>query len=211
MYGFQWLDVCFIFTFWLLSFSIFHNISQIYLKQENWCKKYFQERREDQILYHHFPSLLLQLSAFLKSGHAFPQALQHVATTPEGKILYKFIKIKLREGRVSPFHMLMNFLNIAIGFSLKNGTALSPLLKRLSELSRDQRHFQEKIKVLTFPVKAQIGVAILLPWFVLTIFGLLEENLLINAVTQVSGLVGFSTAILLELIALLWMQRILKT
>lgn len=206
----EWIEYAFIFACGSLSFSILYSLSRIYVYEERWIKKYFEKKKELQHLHASFPSLLLQLSSFLKSGYALSQGLQHLSKSTEGKWLC--LSLKCRPSILpssSHFSLFLRFLGASISASQKNGISLSPILKKISQLSRDDLNFQEKIKVLTFPIRAQSTIAILLPWFVIVIFSILDADLILNAFSHTSGIVGFSTAFFMEIAALAWMRKIL--
>ena len=157
-----------------------------------------------------FPILLLQFSSFLKAGYAIPQAFHHLSQSSEGKIFLRILKEKDQSVPNTPFSILIQFLHSSIHLSTKNGVPLSPILKRISELSQTHLHLQHKMRVLTFPLRAQGGIAILLPWFVLLIFGFMDPSLILSSLTQPIGIVGFSTALVMDGLAIFWIQRLLR-
>ena len=124
-----WVHIILILFIGTLGFYFSLNLSRIYLTQEKWIKIYFKHQKENKALIEAFPNLLLILSSFLKSGQALPQALQHMAKTKTGLLLYQSLSRPTENTYV-------HFLKICTTLSLKNGISLSPILKRLSELSQ---------------------------------------------------------------------------
>ncbi|MBI3019363.1 MAG: hypothetical protein HYY61_05685 [Deltaproteobacteria bacterium] len=188
------------------SFYVSLNLYTLFITHQKWVLDYFTQKKNEKVVIKNFPSLCLQLSALLQSGHALPQALKHLAQSPNGRTFYHFL--------TSPTKKLdsdiLEFLKHSLLLSSKNGIALSALLKRLSELARLEQEFEEKTKVLSYPTKAQATIAILLPWLVLSLFSLISPEMMSFAFSSWIGGVGFSTALLLELLALLWIKRILQ-
>ena len=190
----------------ILSFLICQASLILWSAHKKWVLEYWAQKKCEKRVMKHLPSLCLQLSSFLHAGHALPQALKHLATSSSGKIFYSLL--------TSPTKNLdsdiLKFLSYALTLSSKNGISLSPLLKRLSELTRFEQEFEEKIRVLSYPTKAQAAIAIALPWLVLILFYLLSPEMMSFAFHSRVGAVGFSTALLLECLALFWMKRILQ-
>lgn len=188
------------------SFYASLNLYILFSTHKRWVVEYWAQKKNEKIVFQNFPSLCLQLSAFLHSGHALPQALKHLASSTSGRTLSHFLTSPTKK---SDFRVL-EFLKHALVLSSKNGIALSPLLKRLSELTRLEQEFEEKTKVLSYPTQAQATIAILLPWLVLILFHLIAPEMMVFAFQSWVGGVGFSSALLLELLAILWMKRILR-
>ena len=208
--GMNILDLFFTLSFFVISFLILHPLSLICLRQKKWIQWYFHHQKQQAILYAALPQLLLQISSFLQSGYAFPQALENIAQSPPGDTLYQLLKKERETPQPSRLSFLITFLKSSIRLAQRNGMALSAIFKRISTLARDQIHFQEKLKVLTFPSKVQAIIAMLLPWFVLIIFALIDPRLISTALQSWTGRVGFSTAFFMELAALVWIRRILR-
>lgn len=188
------------------SFYVSLNMYKIFRAQKKWALHYFSQKKNEKTLMKHFPSLCLQLSSFLQSGHALPQALKQLAHSPSGLAFYHALLSPTKKSNSER----IDFLKHCIILASKNGIALSPLLKRLSELARMHQEREEKIRVLSYPTQAQAWIAILLPWLVLCLFSLIAPEMISCAFHSWVGGVGFSTALLLELLALFWIQRILK-
>jgi len=202
---FGYLEVVFVLIFFLLVFLALHSIFKIVMDQEEWVRHYFKLKKQYASLYETLPSLLLQLSSFLRSGYALPSALRHLCKNPQGALLYTEI-----HSSSSINIPILYFLKVVIITSKKTGIALSDILKQMAELCRNQLTIEEKTKLLTFPLKAEATIAIILPWLVLMIFGLMDLHLITNALTHLSGVVGFSSAILLEGTGILWIRKILR-
>ncbi|MEK7790080.1 MAG: hypothetical protein AAB309_00455, partial [Deltaproteobacteria bacterium] len=103
------------------------------------------------------------------------------------------------------------FLRQAIMLSTRNGISLSPILEQISKLYQTEIRFREKSALLTFPARTQAMIAVLLPWFILLIFGLIAPDLITGTLKQTAGVVGFSTALVIEVIALKWIQKIIHS
>ncbi len=209
---FQWIEAIIVLMFFLILFSSFYSFFKIIFQQEEWIRNYFKMKKKSESLCQALPTLLLQLSSFLRSGYAFPSAMKYLCKNPLGSLLYTEIHSSSSFSVVTSknFSLFFDFLKVTILASKKTGIALSDILKHMAELCRNQLTMEEKTKLLTFPLKAEATIAIILPWLVLMIFGLMDFNLITNALTHVSGVVGFSTAILLEGLGILWMQKILR-
>ena len=199
------LKIALILSSGILSFLICHFSTILWITHKKWVLDYFVQKKNEKVVMKNFPSLCLQLSAFLQSGHALPQALKHLGHSETGRTLYHLLTSPTKKSNSK----LIEFLKHAFLLSSKNGIALSPLLKRLSELARLEQEFEEKTKVLSYPTKAQATIAILLPWLVLLLFHLISPEMMSFAFSSWTGGVGFSTALLLELLALFWIKRIL--
>src|SRR3989338_1368170 len=150
----------------ILSFLICQASCILWGTHKKWVLEYFAQKKCEKMVMKHFPSLCLQLSAFLHAGHALPQALKHLATSSSGKMFYTLLTSSTKKLDSD----LLKFLKYTFHLSSKNGIALSPLLKRLSELTRFEQEFEEKIKVLSYPTQAQAIIAIFLPWLFLFFF-----------------------------------------
>ncbi|MBI2645904.1 MAG: hypothetical protein HYW85_02575 [Deltaproteobacteria bacterium] len=187
------------------SFYSSLNFYTLFMTHKKWVLDYFVQKKNEKIVIKNFPSLCLQLSAFLQSGHALPQALKHLGHSEAGRTLYRLLVSPTKKSDSN----LIEFLKHSLLLSSKNGIALSPLLKRLSELARLEQEFEEKTNVLSYPTKAQATIAILLPWLVLILFHFISPEMISFAFSSWVGGVGFSSALLLELLALFWIKRIL--
>lgn len=206
------LKYFFIASFFALSFLLFYSTLRIFSDHRRSIRDYFLKRQHRKQLEQHFPQLLLQLSSFLKAGYALPQALKMISTSQTGGLLSEALrspKNELRGGMTLPFFIA--FLKQAIFLSSRNGIPLSPLFEKISKLYQTESRFREKITLLTFPAKAQAIIAVLLPWFVLMIFGLIAPDLIGETLKQKAGMVGFSTAFVIDGVALKWVQKIIHS
>ncbi len=200
------LKIALILSSGILSFLISYASYILGITHKRWVLDYFTQKKNEKVVIKNFPSLCLQLSALLHSGHALPQALKYLTHSSSGQLLHHLLTSPMKKLDSD----ILEFLKHSLILSSKNGISLSPLLKRLSELTRFQQEFEEKIKVLSYPTKAQAMIAILLPWLVLILFHLIAPEMMSLAFHSAVGAVGFSTALFLELSALLWMKRILR-
>lgn len=198
----------FVAAFFIISFLFSYAFIRIFFDHRRWIKAYFQKQRQYKILKTHFPLLLLQLSSFLKAGHALPQALKIISKSENGQLLSEALLPTKNKTGDNKLDFFISFLKQAIVLSTRNGIPLSPLLEQISKLYQTEVRFREKIVLLTFPAKAQAMIAVLLPWFILVIFGFIAPNLIIGALTQTAGMVGFSTALVMDGVALKWVQKI---
>lgn len=201
----------FVAGFFTISSLFFYSLIRIFFDHRRWIHDYFQKRRTLKTLEQSFSSLLLQLSSFLKAGYALPQALKIISKSETGRLLSESLSLtsKLRDDSKLTFFIL--FLKQAIMLSTRNGISLSPILEQISKLHQTEIRFREKIALLTFPAKTQAMIAALLPWFILLIFGLIAPDLITGTLKQTAGVVGFSTALVIEAIALKWIQKIIHS
>lgn len=193
-----------ILSFGCAAFYLSWNILKIWFAQKKWIYLFWSEHKKQKALYQALPSLLLQLSSFLQSGHALPSALTQLSQSKLGFLFYHYLKSPSKDFL---FHEFL-FLNTCFSLSTKNGISLSYLLRNISHLIQTQIQTKEKIKILTFPMKAQAYIAILLPWFTLFIFGIIAPSLITEALHSPWGVVGFSTALVLEVLGLIWIKKI---
>lgn len=216
------LKYFFIVVTFILSFLLFYSSLRIFSDHRRWIRDYFIKERHRKQLEQHFSQLLLQLSSFLKAGYALPQALNTISATQTGRLLSEALRSQKKEiprayatSGFSPRNdnvgFLIAFLKQAIFLSSRNGIPLSPLFEKISRLYQTEGRFREKIALLTFPAKTQAIIAVLLPWFVLTIVGLIAPDLVIETLKQKAGVVGFSTAFVLDGVALKWVQKIIHS
>jgi Flp pilus assembly protein TadB len=194
-----------IIAFFINSIFLFSTAIPLIQSYIKWTHFFLENQQAQKKLEKNLPLLLLQFSSFLKSGHAITQALKHLAKSKQGRLLCQ--SLSTENNRSSP----LTFLKTCIKLSQKNGMALSPLLQTLSHLHAEQLRFQDKQALLTFPLRAQALIAMILPWAVIFIFYLQDPSLILNALQNSRGGVGFTTALALESGAFLWIRQILKT
>jgi len=203
------IDIFFIFGCALLTYFMFYAATNIYYTQKKWILNYKNRKQAEYSLYTSLPQLLLQLSSFLKSGYALPPALKYISTSKNGRLLYLLLKTSHRRTDSEKLNLFIQFLRISIALTLKHGISLSLIFKRLSFLLRKQIVLEERIRVLSFPLRAQAIVAVMLPWLVLGIFACIDPALVQNAFHHIIGRVGFSSALGLECLAMIWIRSIL--
>lgn len=217
----------FVAGFFTISFLLFYPLIRIFFDHRRWIHDYFQRRRKLKTLEQNFSSLLLQLSSFLKAGYALPQALKIISKSETGRLLSEALLATKNENSRAPsasprddsknphddnkLKFFILFLKQAIMLSTRNGISLSPILEQISKLYQTEIRFREKIALLTFPARAQAMIAVLLPWFILVIFGLIAPDLITETLKQTAGVVGFSTALVIDGAALKWIQKIIHS
>lgn len=193
----------------LIVFGISYTGGRMVIQHQRWISHYFKRKKEEALLSHHLPSLLLQLSSFLSCGHAFPQALTYISGTPSGQALHQALKAKKPSVTLPTLDFMLQFLKLSISLSGRSGLALSEILKKSASLTKAQLYFEEKKRTLLLPLRIQITVALSIPWGVLLIFALMDPLLIQEAVGSFWGGVGFSTALCLEILSLIWIRRII--
>ncbi len=204
----------FIAGFFTICYLFFYSLIRIFFDHRRWIHDYFQKKRKLKILEQNFSQLLLQLSSFLKSGHALPQALKIISKSETGQLLSESLLPTKNERGLhdrDKLKFFILFLKQAIMLSTRNGIPLSPILEQISKLHQTEIRFREKIALLTFPAKTQAMIAVFLPWFILVIFGLIAPDLITGTLKQTAGVVGFSTALVIDGIALKWIQKIIHS
>jgi Flp pilus assembly protein TadB len=235
----------FVAAFFTISILFFYSLIRIFFDHRRWIDDYFKKKRRLTILEQNFSQLLLQLSSFLKAGHALPQALKIISKTETGGLLSESLLPTNQIPRAFALGMTNDqiprcarddllrdnllrddlllgmtndklkffilFLKQAMMLSTRNGIPLSPILEQISKLYQTEIRLREKIALLTFPAKTQALIAVLLPWFILVIFGLIAPDLITGTLKQTAGVVGFSTALVIDGIALKWIQKIIHS
>lgn len=216
----------FVAGFFTISFLFFYSLIRVFFDHRRWIHDYFQRRRKLKTLEQSFSQLLLQLSSFLKAGYALPQALKIISKSETGRLLSESLLSTKNENSWDPsasprddrklsydrkLKFFILFLKQAIMLSTRNGISLSPILEQISKLYQTEIRFREKIALLTFPARTQAMIAALLPWFILLIFGLIAPDLITGTLKQTAGVVGFSTALVIDGIALKWIQKIIHS
>lgn len=202
----------FVASFFTISSLFFYSLIRIFFDHRRWIHDYFQKRRKLKTLEQSFSQLLLQLSSFLKAGYALPQALKIISKSETGQLLSEALSLTTKNERNdSKLKFFILFLKQAIMLSTRNGISLSPILEQISKLYQTEIRFREKIALLTFPARTQAMIAALLPWFILLIFGLIAPDLITGTLKQTAGVVGFSTALVIDGIALKWIQKIIHS
>ncbi len=192
--------------FVIFTTIFFYHFCWIGLTHRQWIENYFKFQQQNRELKRDLPFLLLQLSSYLQAGHALPQALKNMAVSRTGKLL----QIYANSSSVDHGDSSLSFLRLCFKFSQKNGISLSPLLVKFSEILRQNDAMHQKLILLTFPMRAQAIIALLLPWFVMGIFSFLDSKLISDALSDPYGIVGYSSAIILQGGALLWIRKILN-
>lgn len=204
------MKACFTFCLFALSYTLIHAVLSIYAQQISWFRKQRHYLRAENRLLHLLPQTCLQLSSFLKAGHAIPQALKHMTKQASGNTLYQLLFSADRKCISGELNTFILYIKNAIQLSHKQGISLAEILEKLSTLARNQATSAQKMALLSYPLKAQATIAILLPWFVLLILGLMDPMMITNAFAQTTGVVGFSTAFIMESVAIIWIRRLLQ-
>lgn len=204
------MKACFTFCVFTLSYTFIHAVLSIYAQQIGWFRKQRHHLRSENRLFQLLPQTCLQLSSFLKSGHALPQALKHMTKQETGNTFYQLLFSPDRKCLNGELETFILYIKNVIQLSHKQGISLAEILEKLSTLARSQATSAQKMALLLYPLKAQATIAILLPWFVLLILGLIDPLMIQNAFAHTYGVVGFSTAFIMESAAVIWIRRLLE-
>ena len=202
------LHFIFIFLFFSANYICIYEALKIYTAHRQWIKNSLQEQKNITFILREFPVLLSHTASLLNTGYALPQALKQLQSSRAGLILNQLLSKKKTEFRPCSSHGLLTFVKLAFEVSSKNGISLSPLLKHLSSMARDELRIQEKIKSMVLPIQIQCCIAFFLPWFVLLLFYFIDHPLMIRMFHHYWGIMGCGLAFMLDLTAYIWIKNL---
>ena len=168
-----------------------------------WLQKSSLDQKHQTFFLENEAQLMLQFSTLLQAGHAPKQPPHHLSKSHAGNLFSEQLLGNTQRTQA------MEFAKLCFDLAQSKGISLVPLFTHLSSSVQSQKNLKERLSTLTFPLKAQAITAICIPFFVLLCFCLLDQNLLIETFHTWTGWVGFTTALVLELGAFLWIKKIL--
>ena len=173
-----------------------------------------------------FESKLLDLTSglanALKSGMAFPQALERISSRMAGAMKEE-LSIVLREYRLGldmpdVLDRLVErmpcedakLLSASVRLTMKTGGSLSDVLGEMAEMIRRRRDFAEKLKTLTAQGRFEGYVLGCMPIFAFAVFYLLQPEVMGVLFKSTAGWTAIVVAGVLEALAFIVISRITR-
>lgn len=174
-----------------------------------------QLKFEDSIL-----DFTMGISSALKSGMAFPQAVERISARMKGPIREELEQVlseyRLGTELATAFERMtermpcedIRLLATAIRLTTKTGGSLAEVLGEMTETIRNRREFQDKLKTLTAQGRFEgIGLG-LMPLVAFIIFYFIQPEMTMSIFQSMAGWCALGVAVLLEVIGFVVINKI---